>query len=327
MDVRPETLMTILYPACAPYDTGRLDVGDGHKIYYARYGNPAGEPFIYLHGGPGGGCKYDEQRYFDTSHYNVILYDQRGAGRSTPYASTVNNNVPALVADLEKLREKFGYQSWNVTGGSFGSTLGMFYAAMHPERVKRLMLRGIFFGDPEGAHNLINADGLLTRCRNEWFWEYHNHIPEAERADGLTKPYYERLMSADENVAVEAARLFMRYDRAIATKDPQLDALEKINENPRAMLAISRLFFHFSVNEFMTNDYKTFLLREMAKLKMPVEILHGRQDWICPIENAIELHQHCPQARLEIIEDTGHGMVEPGLQKAFVGCTDRWKLS
>lgn len=313
-----------LYPVQEPFETGSIAVGDGHVLYYARYGNPGGEPFVYLHGGPGGGCKYDEYRYFDPAHYCVILYDQRGSGRSTPYASTVNNNVPALVRDLEKLREKFGYQDWNVTGGSFGSTLGMFYAVMHPERVRRLMLRGIFFGDADGAHNLINADGLLKRCRNEWFQAYHDHIPAAERMGGLAIPYYNRLMSADENVAVEAARLFMRYDRAIATMHPQLDALEKINEKPRAMLAISRLFFHFSVNEFMKNDYKTFLLNGMKKLTMPVDILHGRQDWICPVENALELHKHCPQARLEIIENTGHGMVEPGLQQAFIRTTDSW---
>lgn len=315
------------YPEKDPFDTGYLAVGDGHALYYARYGNPEGEPFVYLHGGPGGGCKWDEYRYFDPAHYCVILYDQRGAGKSTPYAGTQNNTVPALVKDLEKLREHFGYTRWNVTGGSFGSTLGMFYAVMHPERVTRLMLRGIFFGDAEGAHNLINAQGLLKHGQETvWFQEYRDHIPAAERANGLAIPYYTRLTADDERTAIEAARLFMRYDRAIATKDPQLEALEKINENPRAMLAISRLFFHFSVNEFMKNNYKAFLLPKIAQLKMPIVIIHGRQDWICPVENAIELHEKCTNTELRIIDGAGHAMIEPGLQEAFITCTNAWKI-
>jgi len=314
-----------LYPEQAPYETGFFDAGDGHRLYYARYGTPAGEPVVYLHGGPGGGCRFNEYRFFDATHYNILLFDQRGSGKSTPFAGTANNNLRSLVSDLEKLRQKFGFDSWNVTGGSFGSTLGMFYAVTHPERVKRLLLRGIFFGDAESSHDLINADGLLKRSRNQWFQEYHDHIPPAERADNLAMPYYNRLMSADESVAIEAARLFMRYDSSIATKDPQLDALEKINQDPRGMLPISRLFFHFSVSEFMKNDYKPFLLNGLSKLKMPIDIIHGRQDWICPVENAIELHEHCPAMRLTIVENTGHGMVEPGLQQAFIAVTDRWK--
>jgi len=307
------------------YETGFLDAGDGHQLYYARYGNPAGEPVVYLHGGPGAGCRYQEYRFFDTAHYNVLLFDQRGAPRSKPFAGTHNNNMPALVNDLEKLRKKFGFESWNVTGGSAGSTLGMLYAVTHPQRVKRLLLRGIFFGDALGAYNLINAEGPLKKVRNQWFEEYLDHIPPAERADGLTMPYYNRLTSADETIAIEAARLFTRWDTAIATKDPQPELLEKLNQDPRSCLPISRLFFHFTVNDYRVNDYKPLLLEGMRKLTMPIDIIHGRQDWICPVESAIELHAHCSQTRLTIVENTGHGMVEPGLQQAFIGITEGWK--
>jgi len=314
-----------LYPESKPYETGYFDTGEGHELYYERYGNPAGEPVVYLHGGPGGGCRYNEYRFFDTAHYNVLLYDQRGAPRSKPFAGVEDNNIPALVADLEKMRERFGFDSWNVAGGSFGSTLGMFYAALHPACVKRLLLRGIFFGDGESSRNLIDATGLLERSRNEWFTDYLNHIPAAERGDGLALPYYRRLMSDDVSVVSEAARLFMRFDASIATKDPNLEMLEQINKDPHASIPISRLFFHFSVNEFMKNDYKAYLLREIANLKMPIDIIHGRQDWICPVESAIELHERCPSTHLTIVENAGHSMAEPGLQRAFIAITDRWK--
>lgn len=314
-----------LYPESKPYETGYFEVGSGHQLYYERHGNPQGEPVVYLHGGPGAGCRYNEYRFFDCAHYNVLLFDQRGAPRSKPFAGVEDNNVSALVGDLEKMRVKFGFDSWTVTGGSFGSTLGMFYAVMHPTRVKRLLLRGVFFGDGEGDRNLIDATGPLERSRNEWFIEYRDHIPAAERAHGLALPYYNRLMSDDMTVVTEAARLFMRYDASIATKDPQLDVLEQIDQNPQASIPISRLFFHFSINEFMKNDYKPFLLHEIAKLKMPIEIIHGRQDWICPVESAIELHERCPNTQLTIVEGAGHGMVEPGLQQAFIKITDCWK--
>lgn len=315
-----------LYPEAKPYESGYFAAGEGHELYYERHGNPEGEPVVYLHGGPGAGCRYNEYRFFDPAHFNILLYDQRGAPRSKPFAGTNQNKMSALVGDLEKLRTKFGFESWNVAGGSFGSTLGMFYAVMHPPRVKRLLLRGIFMGDGEGTRNLIDAEGLLKRSRNQWFAEYRDHIPAAERINGLALPYYKRLTSDDERTAIEAARLFMRWDTSIATRDPQMEALEKINENPRVCLPISRLFFHFSVNEFMKNDYKSWLLREVAKLEMPIDIIHGRQDWICPVESAVGLNERCPNTRLEIVENTGHGMVEPGLQKAFMTIMERWKI-
>ena len=318
------TKPVMLYPERAASETGFFDTGEGHQLYYARYGNPAGAPVIYLHGGPGAGCTYQEYRFFNPDHYNVLLFDQRGAGRSVPFAGTHNNDMQALVSDIEKLRRHFGVESWSVCGGSAGSTLGMLYAISHPARVRRLLLRGIFFGDGESARHLIDAEGALAKSRNKWFEDYFNHIPVQERAGGLTMPYYKRLNSADENEAIEAARLFTVWDTSIATMHSRQDLLDNRNKNPKDCLPISKVFFHFTVNEYTKNDYKPFLLDGMKKLSVPVDIIHGRQDWICPVENAIELHGVCNNSRLEIVEETGHGMVEPGLQQAFIGITDRW---
>lgn len=316
----------MLYPEHEAYETGLFDAGDGHQLHYARYGNPAGEPVVYLHGGPGAGCSYQEYRFFDPDYYNVLLFDQRGAGKSLPFAGTHHNDIPALVRDIESLRKHFGFERWHVTGGSAGSMLAMFYAASHPERVGRLLLRGIFFGDEEDAHDLIDGNGTVAKSRNRWFADYLNHIPPEERTAGLAIPYSKRLNSSNENEAIEAARLFHLWDASIVTMLPQQHILDKINQNPKGSLPISKIFFHFVVNEYMKHDYKRFLLDAMQKWTGPVDIIHGRQDWICPVENAVELHRACPNSNLTIIDNCGHGMVEPGLQRAFIEVTDGWTI-
>jgi proline iminopeptidase len=313
---------TALYPEQSPYDTGHFDVGDGHQLHYARYGNPSGDPVVYLHGGPGGNYSF-EYRFFNPEHFNVLLFDQRGAGKSLPYAGVAQNNMAALVGDIEKLRRHFGVERWHVAGGSFGSTLGMFYALHHPERVRNLLLRGIFFGDSAGARYIIDDDGAGAVNRNKWFEDYINHIPPAERASGLTMPYYNRLHSADRARAVEAARLFHLWDASIATQYPSQALLDKINSNPEASLSLSKLFFHYAVHHF-TPENKKFLLDGMAKLPHSIDIIHGRQDHITPVPNAILLHDTCKTSRLAIVDNCGHGMIEPGLQQAFMAVTERW---
>ncbi len=313
---------TPLYPEQLSYASGHFDVGDGHKLHYARYGNPSGEPVVYLHGGPGGSCSY-EYRLFHPDYYNVLLFDQRGAGKSLPFAGVAHNNLAALVGDIEKLRRHCGVEKWHVAGGSFGSALGMFYALHHPERIRRLLLRGIFFADSDGARFIIDEDGSAAVNRNKWFEDYYNHIPAAERASGLTMPYYQRLVSADKVVAVEAARLFHLWDMSIATFQPRHDLLEKINRNPEASLCLSRLFFHYVVHHF-TPENKKFLLEGMAKSSLPLDILHGRDDQITPVANAVLLHNTCKGSRLTIVDNCGHGLIEPPLQQAFRAVTDGW---
>jgi proline iminopeptidase len=199
----------------------------------------------------------------------------------------------------------------------------MFYALHHPERVKRLLLRGIFFGDAEGARYIIDEDGAAKNSRNKWFEDYCNHIPAQERKGGLTIPYYRRLTSPHGVEAIEAARLFHLWDFSIATKEPWPQQLEKVNAAPEASLPLSKIFFHYVVHEFK-NAHKDLLLGGMKNIPIPVDIVHGRQDWITPVANALLLHETCKASRLAIIEDCGHSMLEPNLQKAFVAITDRW---
>jgi len=231
--------------------------------------------------------------------------------------------MAALTRDLENLRRHFGFEKWNVAGGSFGSALGMFYALHHPEYIKRLLLRGIFFADADGARFIIDEDGSARTHRNKWFEDYYNHIPPQERAHGLTMPYYRRLMSADKAEAVEAARLFNLWDFSIATLKPWPDFLEKINQKPEATLPLSRLFFYYVMHEFK-NSNKALLLEGMRKSSIPIDIVHGREDWITPVQNAIELHAACKTSRLTVVEQCGHSMHEPNLQKAVLQITDRW---
>lgn len=313
---------TPLYPEQSPYDSGFFDVGDGHQLHYARYGNPKGEPVVYLHGGPGGGCTF-EYRLFNPDHYSVLLFDQRGAGKSLPFAETAHNTISALVGDIEKLRKHFGIERWHVAGGSWGSALGMFYALRHPAHVEKMLLRGIFFGDSDGARYIIDEDGAAAAHRNQWFEDYLGHIPAAERASGLTMPYYRRLHSEDKAVAVEAARLFWLWDTSIATLSPRPDILDRIKDNPEGALPLSRIFFHYVVHEFQ-RGHKKLLLDGMGKLSHSVDIIHGREDKITPVANAIQLHGFCKNSRLNIVENCGHSMLEPALQQAARTITDKW---
>jgi len=311
-----------LYPEQNPYESGYLDVGDGHQLAFNRYGNPKGKPVVYLHGGPGAGTSW-EYRLFDPMHYNILLFDQRGAGHSKPYGEIQNNSIETLVADIEKFRIATGVDKWDITGGSWGSALAMFYTTAHPERVGRVLLRGVFFADKKGAKHIIEADGSAAHNRNSLFDEYENFIPRDERVHGLMLPYYQRLIHGSPAVALEAARLFDRWDTSIATYELKPAWLEDINASPMNSLALSRLFFHFSVNHFH-DDRRAQLLMAMARIDSPVFIVHGRQDHICPVENAILLDRFCKRSTLAIIDKCGHAMGEPELASAFIAVTDGW---
>jgi proline iminopeptidase len=317
--------MTDLYPEQQPYESGYYDVGGGHLLAFNRYGNPSGKPVVYLHGGPGAGTSW-EYKLFHPDHYNILLFDQRGAGASTPYAEIKNNSIEDLVTDIEKLRVETNVEQWSIAGGSWGSALGMFYAAKYPKRVSRMLLRGIFFADSIGAKHIIEADGAAARHRNLVFDAYEKFIPENERRNGLMLPYYNRLMLGNAEGAVEAAWLFDRWDTSIASIEPKPEWLADIDANPMASLALSRLFFYYSVHYFHEQNHP-YLLNAMKQLDVPVAIIHGRQDHICPVENAAELHAVCKNSSLDIIENCGHTMAELGLRKAFLSITDGWMRS
>jgi proline iminopeptidase len=310
--------MRTLYPDLEPYDTGMLAVDARHTLYYEQCGNPQGKPVVLLHGGPGAGCSAKMRRFHDPAKYRIVLFDQRGSGRSTPHADLVDNTTWDLVADIERLRTKLGIERWQVFGGSWGSTLALAYAETQPDRVTELVLRGIF---------------MLRRWELEWFyqegasrlfpdaWEpYLEAIPEAERGD-LIAAYHRRLTSADEATRLAAARAWSVWEGA--TSFLRVDPAFVIGHEDAAFaLAFARIENHYFVNDgfFETQDQ---LLRDAARIAdIPGVIVHGRYDVVCPIQNAWELHKAWPKAELMISPTSGHSAFEIENIDALVRATD-----
>jgi len=309
-----------LYPEIEPFDTGFLQVSPLHRVYYEQCGNPEGKPVVFLHGGPGAGCNANSRRYLDPAHYRIVLFDQRGCGRSTPHAELAENTTWHLVADIEVLREHLGIAQWQVFGGSWGSTLALAYAETHPARVTELVLRGIF---------------MLRRWELEWFyqkgcdaifpdvWEkYLEPIPLAERGD-LMSAYHRRLTSADPTVRVESARAWSTWEGATSflLQDPAHIASSGEDE---FALAFARIENHYFVNGgFFDSDDQ--LLRDAYRLKdIPAVIVQGRYDVVCPMRSAWDLHRAWPEADLRIVADAGHSALEPGIVRELVEATDRF---
>ena len=310
--------MRTLYPDLEPYDTGMLAVDARHALYYEQCGNPQGKPVVLLHGGPGAGCSAKMRRFHDPAKYRIVLFDQRGSGRSTPHADLVDNTTWDLVADIERLRAMLGIERWQVFGGSWGSTLALAYAQTHPERVTELVLRGIF---------------MLRRWELEWFyqegasrlfpdaWEpYLQAIPEAERGD-LIAAYHRRLTSPDEATRLAAARAWSVWEGA--TSFLRVDPAFVIGHEDAAFaLAFARIENHYFVNNgfFETQDQ---LLRDAPRIAdIPGVIVHGRYDVVCPIQNAWELHKAWPKAELMISPTAGHSAFEEENIDGLVRATD-----
>ena len=313
--------MRELYPPLEPYKTGRLAVSPVHTIYYEEAGNPEGQPVVFLHGGPGGGIGPIYRQYFDPLAYRIVLFDQRGAGQSTPHAHLEDNTTWHLVADIEALRILLGIEKWVVFGGSWGSTLSLAYAQTHPERVKALVLRGIFLCRPKeiawfyqsGAHAIFPD-----------FWEhYENAIPLTERRDML-KAFYLRLTSDDEVVRLKAAQAWSVWEGSTSKLFPSDDLQEHFGD-PQFALAMARIECHYFVNNsfFPTDNY---LIENVDKIRhIPAVIVQGRYDVVCPMMSAWELHQAWPEAGFHIIPDAGHSITEPGIASALVEATDKFR--
>lgn len=310
------------FPEIQPYKTGFLKVSEIHNIYYEQVGNPQGRPVVFLHGGPGGGVNPDHRRYFDPKHYNIILFDQRGCGQSTPHAELKENTTWDLVNDIETLRAHLNVERWLVFGGSWGSTLALAYAETHPEKVLALILRGIFLCRPseikwfyqEGASHLF-AD----------YWDrYYNFIPAEERHD-FVKAYYKRLTSPDADLRLTAARIWSQWESATSYLHVKKSAIEEY-EDPHKALAFARIECHY----FMNNAFfKTanFLLENISKIKkIPGHIVQGRYDVVCPLRSAWELHQAWGNSQLNIIADAGHSASEPGIRSALIEATEACKI-
>ena len=309
------------YPEIEPYLTGRLRVSSLHELYYEECGNPSGKPVVLLHGGPGGGATPFMRRFHDPKAYRIILFDQRGAGRSTPHAELRENTTWDLVADIERLREHLGIEKWQVLGGSWGSTLALAYAETHPMRVSELVLRGIF---------------MLRRAELLWFYQSGAHwlfpdawesfvapIPEAERGD-MISAYYKRLTSPDRAVQLEAARAWSQWEgRTISLlNDPARVA--QFGEDDFA-LAFARIECHYFLHGgFFEEDDQ--LLKQIDRIAhLPGAIVHGRYDVCTPLKNAWDLHKVWPRADFRIVPDAGHAGSEPGILDALIDITDGFR--
>ncbi|RKG95870.1 prolyl aminopeptidase [Corallococcus sp. CA053C] len=315
------TPLRTLYPPIEPYRTGRLSVPGGHSLYFEECGNPEGKPVVFVHGGPGGGTDAKQRRFFDPSAYRIILFDQRGCGRSTPYASLEMNTTWDLVADMERLREHLGLERWQLFGGSWGSTLALAYAEQHPEHVTELVLRGIF---------------LLRKQEIDWFyqrgadamfpdaWEqFLAPIPEAERGDLLTA-YAKRLMGTDRHAQQEAAKAWSVWEGRTSCLFPNPELIAR-NSGDDFAIAFARIECHYFVNKgWMRSD--TQLLDDVHRIRhIPAVIVQGRYDVVCPPESAWALHRAWPEAQLVIVPDAGHSANEPGNTSALVEATDRFR--
>jgi proline iminopeptidase len=288
-------------------------------MYWETAGKPGGQPALFLHGGPGAGAAADHRRFFDPQHYRVVLFDQRGAGRSTPLGETRDNTTQHLVADIERLREHLEIDRWLVFGGSWGSTLGLAYAQAHPERVTGLVLRGIFLG------RASEIQWFLTGMRGffpEAWANFAGQIPEAERGD-LLAAYRRRLEDPDPDVHTPAARAWSTYEGSCSTLLPSPETVAAFGDAHTA-LGLARLEAHyFAHNAFLADDQ---LLRDAGRLRqIPGTIVQGRYDVICPPVSAWELKQAWPQAQHVTVPDAGHSAMEPGIRRALVAATQRMK--
>ncbi len=309
-----------LYPAIEPFATGFLPVSSRHTLYFEQVGNPAGKPVVFLHGGPGGGVMPDYRRYFDPDKWHIVLFDQRGCGRSTPFADIDENTTWDLVADIERIRQHLGLPRWAVFGGSWGSTLALSYAITHPDMCTELFLRGIF---------------LLRKKEIDWFYQegcsklfpdlwqtYLEVIPEDERAD-MVSAYYRRLTSQDPEVRQHAAKAWSIWEGSTSKLIFDPGAASKFGNDTFAD-AFARIECHYFTNKgFFPED--NYLLNNVSAIKdIPTVIVHGRYDVICPVENAWQLHRALPGSELHIVADAGHSLSEPGITTRMLEYTDKW---
>lgn len=306
------------YPEIEAFKTEFLKVSDLHTIYVEQAGNPKGKPVIFLHGGPGGGINPDYRRFFDPKHYHIILFDQRGSGLSTPAAELKENTTWDLVNDIEKIRTHLNIDKWIVFGGSWGSTLSLTYAQTHPEKVLGLVLRGIFLCRPSEI-KWFYQEGASQIFPDVWedFW---NHIPASERSD-MVKAYYKRLTSDDEQVRINAARVWSKWEAATSRLKVKMEA---INEFDDAIYAqqFARIECHYFINNafFKTDNW---LIENVDKIRhIPTYIVQGRYDVVCPARSAWDLHKAWPESKLYIIPDAGHSATEPGIKSALIHATD-----
>lgn len=313
----PTTPLKMLYPSIEPYRSGMLDTGEGHRIYWELCGNPAGIPVVFLHGGPGAGCSPQHRRLFDPERYNILLFDQRGCGRSLPHAELEANTTWHLVADIERLREMAGFEKLLVFGGSWGSSLALAYSQTHPHRVRGLILRGIF-GVRESEIRWYYQEGASWIFPDLWE-DFVAPIPEDER-DDLVAAYRRRLTDPDKSVRVAAAQAWSRWEGSTIKLIPD-DALIDSFGGDEFALAFARIENHYFVHKGWLEEEQ--LIRDAPKLRgIPGIIVQGRYDIATPAKTAWELHRAWPDADFHMIGDAGHAYDEPGILDCLIRATD-----
>jgi proline iminopeptidase len=314
--------MRDFYPEIEPFKTEMLKVSPLHEVYVEQCGNPDGQPVVFLHGGPGGGCDAKHRRYFDPAHYRIVLFDQRGCGRSKPSAELEENSTWDLVHDIELIRKHLGFRSWIVFGGSWGSTLALAYAVKHPSRVRGMILRGIF---------------LCRKFEIEWFYqsgasnlfpdyweEYLAPIPEEERGD-LLAAYHKRLIqSTNPEEQLAAAKAWSKWEGATSYLRINQQLVDSFDD-PKHALEFARIENHYFANKvfFETDNYLIENADQFAHI--PGVIVHGRYDVVCPLRNAWELNKAWPASQLHIVPDSGHSAYEAGIKDKLIEATDAFK--
>ena len=308
-----------LYPPIEPYATGILDVGDGHRLYWEQCGNPHGKPVVFLHGGPGGGASSDHRRQFDPTSYNILVFDQRGCGRSTPHASLDANTTWHLVEDIERLRTQVAaVERWQVFGGSWGSTLALAYAQTHPERVTELVLRGVFLFDQHEIDWLYKEGGASAVYPEAWD-EFVAGVPRDERSD-LVEAYHRLLTSNDPDTRLTAAKAWSKWEGETVTLLPSPATIEEFTD-PHKAIAVARIENHYMRARGWLEEGQ--LLRGVDKLQaIPGLIVQGRHDMCTPPGAAWALHKAWPGSKLEIVPDGGHLYNEPGILDGLIRATD-----
>ncbi len=308
-----------LFPEIGPYETGYMPLSAGHVMYWEQVGNPRGIPVLFLHGGPGAGAGAVHRRFFDPMHWRLVIFDQRGAGRSRPLGSLAENTTAHLVRDIEQLRRHLDVDRWLLFGGSWGSTLALAYAQAHPNRVAGCVLRGVFLGRPAEVEWFLHGMGAIFPDAHAAFAGF---LPERERGD-LLGGYLRRLCDPDAAVHMPAARAWSVYEGSCSTLLPSPDSVSSFAQD-RGALGLARIEAHYFAHGLFLP--RGGLLAHMGSIaSVPAEIVQGRYDMICPARTAFELAAAWPAARLSVVPDAGHSALEPGVRRALVAAVERFR--
>ena len=310
--------MSALYPKINPYNTFRLQVSDLHNIYVEESGNPNGRPVIFLHGGPGGGIESIYRQYFNPDKWRIIMFDQRGCGQSIPHAELQENTTWDLINDIEHIRKELNVSNWAVFGGSWGSTLALSYAITHPDKCSELILRGIFLLRKKEI-NWFYQEGCSFIYPDAWE-KYLSPIPEHERKD-LVKAYYNRLTSSDKQMRIEAAKAWSIWEASTSKLIQTEKALHSFDQDDVAE-AFARIECHYFINKaFFKSD--NWILENVHKIEsIPMHIVQGRYDVVCPATSAWDLYNQLPESKFHLIQDAVHSMLEDGIQKKLIEIKD-----